>query len=111
LELKFSYLWGWGQTAAEATEPDADLHTLKLSVKSVRNPGEAEIVNALANTDVSNLAFVNQFFKFLPRKVGIRGQRLVNDDLPIDWFLLESNWPETRPSASKTVTGICSAHQ
>ena len=111
MELRFSYLQGWGQTAAEATELDADLHTLKLSAKSVCNPSEAEIVNSLANADISDLAFVNKFLEFLPRRIGIRSQSLVNDVLALDPFLLERNWPVTCPSTSKTVTGNRSAHQ
>ena len=56
------------------------LHTLKLSTKSVLRTSETDIVDSLADTNISNFSFVDQVFKFLPRRVLICGQRLINDD-------------------------------
>ena len=89
----------------------AYLHTFKLSTSSVLNSSGTDNVGSLANTDISDLAFVNQLFKFLPRGVGIRSQLLVNDDLPVFQFLLERDWPVAHPSTLKVATGDRGAHQ
>jgi len=89
----------------------AHLHTLKLSIESVLNSSGTDNIGSLANTDISDLAFVNQLFKFLPCGVVIRSQGLVNDNLPFFLFLLERNRPAVRKSMLKTTTVNHSAHQ
>ena len=71
------------------------------------------IVDLLADTDISDLAFVNQFFQFFPRGVGIRGQRLINHVLP--FFLIrgpfECNWPGVIRLQSVGVADNCVTYQ
>ena len=59
----------------------------------------------LANTNISDLAFVNQLFKLLPRRIGIRSQLLINDGLSVFQFLLERDWPAAHPSTLEMATG------
>ena len=89
-----------GQVARKTLERITYLHTLKLSAGSALHLNGTDVVNLLADTNISYLAFVNQFFEFLPSRVGILSQRLVNDDLPLIliWFFLERNRPATQPS-------------
>ena len=72
------------------------------------------MADSLANTDVSDLAFVNQFFKFLPGRVRVRSQRLIDHDLPLllTEFLLERDWPAVvRLSYLRAVTNACTTYQ
>ena len=61
----------------------AYLHTLKLSTESTLDPGWTDNVDSLANTNISDLAFVDQLLKFLPRGVGICSQLLIDNGLPV----------------------------
>lgn len=47
---------------------------------------------SLANTDVSDLAFVDQFLEFLPSRIWIGTEVLIQDVVSI---LLEGDWPES----------------
>jgi len=72
-----------------------------------------DVVDLLADTNISYLAFVDQFFEFPPSRVGILSQRLVNDDLLLFLvrFLLERGRPATQPSTLETTTGEYITHQ
>ena len=112
LEVKFSYLQGGIRRAVKTTvHAVAYLHTLKLSTSSVLNFSGTDNIGSLADTDISDLAFVNQLFKFLPRGVGIRSQFLINDGLPRFPFLLERNRPAAHSSTLKIGTDDRSAYQ
>ena len=51
-------------------------------------------MDSLANTDIPDLPFVDQFFKFLPGGVGVRGQLFIDYNPPIHVeLLLECNRP------------------
>lgn len=101
------------QVARKTLERVTNLHTLKLSIGSVPCPSGADVVDLLADTNISYLAFVNQFFEFLPSRVGILSQCLVNHDLLLFliWFLLERNRPATQSLTPETATGERSTHQ
>jgi len=113
LEVKFSYLHSWGQVARNTIERVTYLHTLKLSTESALHPKGTDVVGSLADTNISYLAFVNQFFEFPPSRVGILGQRLVNDDLLLFFvrFLLERDRPVTQASTPEMATGECNTYQ
>jgi hypothetical protein len=51
----------------------AHLHTLKLPTGSGPGLGRKGIAGLLADANIPDLSFVNQFFKFLPRGVRICG--------------------------------------
>jgi hypothetical protein len=89
------------------------LHTLKLSIQSAPKQSSEGIAGSLADTDISDLAFVDQFFKFLPRRVGVCSQRLINLDPPIEvGFLLECNRPvELSLSSLGTAKEASRTHQ
>ena len=101
------------QVTRKTLERVTHLHTLKLSTQSVLCPGGTDVVDVLADTNISYLAFINQFFEFLPSRVRILSQRFVNDSLPLFLvrFLFKRNRPTTQSSTSKTATDECSAHQ
>lgn len=94
LEVKFSYLRVWVKQE-QIFPPLAHLRALKLPTESVPDPRNEGIVSSLANTNISDFAFVNQFFKFLPCGVRVRSHPLVNHDLPpfFKRFLFECDWP------------------
>ena len=51
-------------------------------------------MDSLADTDIPDLPFVDQFFKFLPGGVGVRGQLFIDYNPPIHVELfLECNRP------------------
>ena len=100
-EVKFSYLQARVRSW-KLLNPAAYLHTLKLSTVSVPSPGGAETVHLLADADVSDLPFVDQLLKFLPRGVGIGGQGLVNDGAGL--LPLKRNRPAAHSSALKIAT-------
>ena len=101
------------EIAKKTLERVTNLHTLKLSTGSVLYPSGTDVVDLLADTNISYLAFVNQFFEFLPSRVGVLSQRLVNHDLLLFLirFLLERNRPATQPSTLETAAGERSTHQ
>ena len=72
------------------------------------------MADSLADTNVSDLAFVNQFFEFLPSRVDVRSQRLIDHVFPLSLirFLLKRNWPAViRLSCLKAVANVCMTHQ
>ena len=77
------------------------------------SPSGTGIVGLLANADISDLAFVNQFFKLLPRRIGVLGQGLIDYDLPLalERFPLEGNRPAVHPSTLGVATGNWNTHQ
>ena len=99
--------------AGKTPERVTYLHTLKLSTGSVVYPSGTDIVDSLADTNISYLAFVNQFFEFPPSRVDIISQRLVNNDLLLFLvrFLLERDRPATQPSTLETTMGEYITHQ
>jgi len=102
-----------GQMAGKTPERVTHLQTLKLSTGSVIYPSGTDVVDLLADTNISYLAFVDQFFEFPPSRVGILSQRLVNDDLMLLLvrFLLERGRPATQPSTLEMTTGEYITHQ
>ena len=65
-------------------------------------------LDSLANADISDLAFIDQFFELLPSRVGICRQHFVDHDLPfLVGFFLERNRPVVlRPSILITTTTL-----
>lgn len=128
-EVQFDLIYSWavlegirsqvlvsvrlGQVAGKTPERVTYLHTLKLSTGSVVYPSGTDIVDSLADTNISYLAFVNQFFEFPPSRVDILSQRLVNNDLLLFLvrFLLERDRPATQPSTLETTMGEYITHQ
>lgn len=104
---------GLSRAARNTSKRTTYLHTLKLSTMSTLQLSETLVVDLLADTNISYLAFIDQFFKFLPCRVGVISQRLVDDDLPLFLirFFLECDRPETQPLTSDMATGECSTHQ
>ena len=59
---------------SEARKPSrsiAHLHTLRLPAESATYWSWGKVVDSLADTDISDLAFVNQLFELLPGRVGV----------------------------------------
>ena len=83
-----------------------------LSSKSALNQGK-NTVDSLATTDASDLAFVSQFFNFLPRRVEIRGQQLIGHGLPLlHVCFLECNRPvDFYSSLLETAIDTSETHQ
>ena len=109
LEVKFSYLRDRVKRAYTFHSP-THLHTLKLSTESGHGLHGEGIANSLADTNISNLAFVNQLFQFLPCGVRIRSQRFINHNLVLSLF--ECNWPAAiRLSSMEVMTDRSLTHQ
>jgi len=102
-----------GQVAGKTSERVTYLHTLKLSTGSVVYPSGKDVVDLLADTNISYLAFVNQFLEFPPSRVGILSQRLVDDDLLffLVRLLLERDRPATQMSTLEMATSEYITHQ
>jgi len=78
----------------------------------IRRSG-TDVVSLLADPNISYLAFVNQFFKLFPCRVGVISQRFVDDDFSffLIRFFLECDRPEIQLSTLETAASECSGHQ